>query len=191
MPPRLHLAGSPILRSVSKAVASRHDSPALKSLLAHMQSTLKAHNGQGISAPQLGKAVRAFMLAGEEDGGPPLVVINPRILRRSSSHSIDWESCLSIPDVAALVSRPQRIDAEYETFEGEAVRCVFSGDRARVFQHELDHLDGVLYTARCIPASLAHVSMLRSERTRTEIIMAAMENAYEGGASSWPLLLAS
>ena len=100
----------------------------------------------------------------------PLVVLNPRILRRSKVHDLDWEGCLSIPDYAALVARPRRISVAYETLDGEYVEdCTLSSNAARVFQHEVDHLDGVLYTERMIPSSLTHVSAMDDSSLREEI----------------------
>ena len=93
------------------------------------------------------------------------MVVNPRVHRWSRSRSIGWEACLSVPDYAALVVRPKRIDVEYITCNDEAelmesMSGVLSGSMARVFLHELDHLDGVLYTERMIPSSFTHTSLL-------------------------------
>ena len=75
-----------------------------------------------------------------------------------------------MPDYAALVSRPSRISVSYETLEGEHVReQILTGNRARVFQHEVDHLDGVLFTSRMILMSMTHTSLLDNVRTRMQI----------------------
>ena len=163
----LQLAGARALRSASRAVRP-DELGALKPLLGAMQRVLNKKKAQGICAPQLGSPVRLFMLARDEEQ-PPLVAINPRILRRSRERDVDWESCLSVPDHAALVSRPSRVSVEYSTLDGETVQHVLSGNRARVFQHELDHLDGVLFTSRMIESSFAHLSMLRDPTRRDEI----------------------
>ena len=169
----LQLAGARALRSASRAVRP-DELGALKPLLGAMQRVLNKKKAQGICAPQLGSPVRLFMLARDEEQ-PPLVAINPRILRRSRERYTDWESCLSVPDHAALVSRPKKISVEYSTLEGETVQKVLSGNRARVFQHEFDHLDAVLYTERMIDSSFSHLSLLRDPTRMKEIEQTAID----------------
>ena len=165
----VHVAGSPVLRNVSRAVM-RSEISALGPCIARMTKLLQRFNGQGIAAPQVGENVRLFLLArGEGSKRPPLAVFNPQVLRQSRAQSIDWETCFSVPNYAALVSRPERVEVEYMTLEGKTTTGVLSGDLARCFQHELDHLDGVLYTTRCNPSSIAHVDELKSEQARAAI----------------------
>ena len=174
----IHVAGSPVLRTASRAVR-RGELRGLAPLISQMASVLRDTKGQGIAAPQLGEPVRIFALSrssssssSEEDAQDhrwPLMVVNPQIIRQSRKACADWESCLSVPEYAALVTRPEKVDVEYLNLEGQTVRGVLSGDNARAFQHELDHLDGVLYTARCIASTITHLSELRSERTRMQI----------------------
>ena len=166
----LQLAGARVLRTAARAVRP-DEYRELTPLLDAMKRTAKHENAQGLCAPQLGESLRLFMLAADAQGGePPLVAINPHILRRSRSREIGWEACLSVPDYAALVSRPSRISVSYETLEGEHVReQILTGNRARVFQHEVDHLDGVLFTSRMILMSMTHTSLLDNVRTRMQI----------------------
>lgn len=176
----VQLAGASVLRAVARAVTPA-DAGALAPLLGAMKRYMPpASQHQGISAPQLGVSLRLFMFVAERSSAP-LVALNPRVLRRSRAEVLDWEGCLSVPDYAALVSRPQQIDVEFETPAGDVERCVLSGDRARVFQHELDHLDGILFTERCVLSTFAHASTLRSEKARQELLTAAYAAVQTSG----------
>ena len=167
---RIQVAGAAVLRQVARAVRP-HERQQLSPLLEHMSHIVSERNGRGIAAPQLGESVRAFVLS--QLDGKPYAVLNPRVLRQSRERCVDWESCFSVPDYAALVERPSRVDVEYESISGKVVRRVLDGDEARAFQHELDHLDGVLYTAHMLPGSLAHESVVahgsKAESMRTSI----------------------
>ena len=177
----LHVAGSPVLRRVARAV-DRAEISALAPCIERMTNALRQHKGQGIAAPQVGESVRLFLIS-RGDVRPPVAIINPQLLKRSRSQSIDWESCLSVPDYAALVARADRIEVEYLNMEGVTQHGVLSGNRARVFQHEMDHLDGILYTARCIPSSISHVDELRSQSRRATIESETLREVGRGGCS--------
>ena len=171
----LRLAGSRVLRSVARPVRSGEAS-SLDPLLVAMTDLLRSEKARGLSAPQLGESLRLFMLTDtekitdpEEAAKSPIVALNPRILRRSKGRRVDWEACLSVPDYGALVSRPARIEVAYETLEGGEVRRALHGDLARVFQHEIDHLDGVLFLERMLPTSLTHQSLILDPQRREEI----------------------
>jgi len=149
-------AGASVLRSSSRAVTVS-ELPQLGGLIGTMGRVLAETKGQGLSAPQLGEPLRLFMLAPSKGGGEPLVVINPRIVRRSREQSRGWEACLSIPDYAAVVPRAHTVEVDYKTRSWKRVSRVLKGDHARVFQHELDHLDGVLFTERAEMKTFTHV----------------------------------
>ena len=161
----VRLAG-PSLAAVSRAVRPRDVPPAL---LEQMTRTLADTAGQGLAAPQLGHAIRLFMVSARKPGGGPIVVLNPRVKRASRAREWDWEACLSVPGYGALVSRPRMVDVEYETLRGAIVSKVLSGDSARVFQHELDHLDGILYTERADMRSFIHESVMERDAEREAI----------------------
>ena len=188
----LQLAGSSVLHTTSSPVAlpqpddRRAD---LQSLLDDMTAVLEESDGMGLSAPQLGVPLRLFMiargtgarrrsrrLARDEHGSmpdghrrPPRIMVNPRIVKASRAWSVGWETCLSVPDYGALVVRPSRLEVEYERVDGTRVARVLAGDRARVFHHELDHLDGILFTARMFAPSFAHVSQLQSAHAKAAL----------------------
>ena len=164
---RLHLDGASVLRQVCEPVR-RSQLASVSPLLGEMTRMLTLHKGQGLAAPQLGVSLRLFMLAPERRNGRPLVVLNPRVLRTSRAYGVDWEACLSVPGHGALVERPQSVDVAFDTLSGTTVECVLRGDRARAFQHECDHLDGVLYTSRMFVSSYAPLSQLDSEAERAK-----------------------
>lgn len=176
----LQYAGARVLRTAARAV-HRDEFGKLAPLLGAMEKLITCEKAQGLCAPQLGAGLRLFMLAADrEEDVSQVVAINPQILRRSRARSLGWEACLSVPNHGALVSRPRRISVSYETLDGESVREEeMTGDRARAFQHEMDHLDGVLYTARMIPNSLTHTSVLRDVRERNRIAYETREEESE------------
>jgi peptide deformylase len=102
--------------------------------------------GVAISAPQLGIgwAVAVILPAQAE----PVVLLNPRIVSESIDHDEQYEGCLSFLDVRGLVSRPQLIEVEHATVDGETVESTYAGTMARVVAHAVDHLGGLLYPDR-------------------------------------------
>ena len=108
----------------------------------YMLDTMESANGLGLAANQLGFSFRAFAMDTEDYWG---VVYNPEIIEFSDSKTKDFEGCLSLPDKIGLVSRFDWVDVIYEVApHGMRVTRQFKGLSARVFQHELDHLNGVL-----------------------------------------------
>ena len=107
-------------------------------------------SGLGISANQLGHDVRVFAMRGEQKEDS-LVCVNPKIVDISENMNTMEEGCLSIPDVFARVVRPAEIVVSYQNELGEEEKQSLDGLTARVFQHELDHLDGILFIDRIGP----------------------------------------
>ena len=122
-------------------------------LLQAMRRCLLATKGEGVSAPQLGTPLRLFMMPASKPGDVH-VVVNPAILRASRALAADWESCLSVPLYKGLVTRPRSVHVAYETLQGMRKEKHLTGFTARCFQHELDHLDGRLFTERVKKGSL-------------------------------------
>eukprot|EP00966_Prymnesium_polylepis_P307329 7102018-Prymnesium_polylepis.1 len=122
----LRLLGDPVLARVSRELAQGE---ALQpSLLRRMRKCMVEAGGSAVSAVQVGEPVRAMMVSKAGDlSAPPRLVLNPRILKQSKRREVDWESCLSVPNYTALVSRPHRVVAAYETTDGESVERVLSG----------------------------------------------------------------
>ncbi|MGW5659473.1 peptide deformylase [Streptomyces sp. NPDC003758] len=103
--------------------------------------------GMGIAAPQIGIA-RAAAVVLPPDDAPAVILLNPRITEHSAETDEQYEGCLSFFDVRGLVPRPLRISVEATTLAGETTTTVYERGLARLIHHEVDHLDGLLYTAR-------------------------------------------
>ncbi len=136
-----------------KAKHVKQFGPAIKTLAADMIETLHAAHGYGLAAPQIGLLQRIFVAelpADENDpqSGKPFVVINPEIVKASSTEVEGEEGCLSIPTWYGLVWRPEWVIVKAQDVNGKPVRYKVEGLLARVFQHEMDHLNGVLFVDR-------------------------------------------
>ncbi len=111
--------------------------------------------GVGIAAPQVGKSLRLFIMAAKPSprypAAPamePTAIINPEILRVSDEMETGWEGCLSVPGFRAKVPRHLEVDVAFTDRQGVARTERFNGFTARLFQHEFDHLEGILYPER-------------------------------------------
>lgn len=133
--------GDPILRKRSKEVKVIDDR--IKTQLDDMLETMRANNGCGIAAPQVGILKRMFVIEPEE--GKVIEMINPEIIEQSGS-AIEDEGCLSVPGLIGKVERPTYIKIRGFNREGQEVEYESEGFEASAFCHETDHLNGVLYT---------------------------------------------
>jgi peptide deformylase len=127
----------------------------VRALVEDMRTTMLDANGVGIAAPQVFESLAVFIVASRPNprypNAPdmaPEVIVNPEILGRSEQVEKGWEGCLSIPGIRGEVPRPDRIQVRYRTLDGETVEREFDGFVARVFQHELDHLHGIVFLDR-------------------------------------------
>ncbi|MGI9592529.1 MAG: peptide deformylase [Myxococcota bacterium] len=144
------------LREKSKPIAAITDE--IRLLAEDMLEVMYDEPGIGLAAPQVGEPVRLIVVDSdwnEEDAEKnPLVLVNPEITAREGS--ITWtEGCLSVPDFQADVERSESVTLEAQDLEGERVRIEATGLQAVCFQHEIDHLDGVLF--------IDHISRLKRE----------------------------
>ena len=119
--------------------------PRLKELVADMIETMHEASGVGLAAPQVGVLKRIFVVDVSEDGDEVYVCVNPEILE-AEGEKLDYEGCLSVPGYSGKVRRAERVklrafNENMEPFEVEATELL-----ARAFQHECDHLDGIMYT---------------------------------------------
>jgi peptide deformylase len=146
--------GDPRLLDVSASVTV-FDSPELHFLLADMRATMAAAEGAGLAAPQIGVPLRVVIFGGapsarypDAEVVPATVLINPLLEPVGSASVEDWEGCLSVPGMRGLVPRFKSL--RYRGFDefGAAIDRTVSDFHARVVQHEVDHLDGVLYPMR-------------------------------------------
>lgn len=152
--PEIAQLGNPLLRQIAKRVEnpqSEEIHKLINALIAKAAST----NGVGIAAPQVSKSYRLFVVASRPNPRypqapemEPTAMINPTILSHSSEIVKDWEGCLSIPGIRGLVPRYQVIEVEYTNLEGKLEYIELRDFIARIFQHELDHLNGILFIDR-------------------------------------------
>jgi peptide deformylase len=136
---KLHLLGSPVLRQRSPEISAMDDE--LRQIIADMFETMDAARGGGLAANQVGLARRGAVVDAE---GQRFAMINPVVVEASGRATAE-EGCLSIPDIFADVTRPERIILEALDAEAKPFRLEAAGLTARAIQHEIDHLDGILF----------------------------------------------
>ncbi|MCX8026020.1 MAG: peptide deformylase [Thermanaerothrix sp.] len=143
----------PILRRKAQKV---HQFGAdLQQLIDDMIETMRAAPGVGLAAPQVGASQRGIVVEygeDEDENKPPrlYVVVNPEIVEVSAETEMGVEGCLSIPDLVGEVERYQRIVVKGQNRRGQPIKLKLQGWVARIFQHEIDHLEGVLFTDRAV-----------------------------------------
>ena len=127
----------------------------LLQLASAMHATMLERNGVGIAAPQVYISKRVIIVASRPNPRYPdapemdaLVMVNPEILEKSELTVLGEEGCLSVPDERGQVQRAQSVKVRYHTLQGEVIETTFDGFPARIVQHEVDHLDGVLFVER-------------------------------------------
>lgn len=146
--------GHPSLRKKSLPVLNIKD-PQIQNLIDNMIVTVMDGDGVGIAAPQVYQQARIFILASHPTSRypdaptlEPEAIINPKIIFRSDDIVKDWEGCLSIPGIRGLIPRYESIKVEYTARDGEKINKNLKGFLARIFQHEYDHLDGLVFLDR-------------------------------------------
>lgn len=148
--------GNPILRKKTAQVSKDFlKSDEFGQLMSDMFDSMKHYGGIGIAAPQIGEdrqiaiiELMGFNRYGEEVNLPLTVFINPEIEFLTSEEQGFWEGCLSVPGLRGFVERPKKVKVKYWDEKGESQELVAEGFLATVLQHELDHLQGVLYVDR-------------------------------------------
>lgn len=155
--------GDPVLSRIAEPVLTV-DADTVR-LAAEMIEAMRVFNGIGLAAPQYGVSKRLVVIdvpAESVDGVPtpgeemliprmPLVLVNPEIISYSTRTASRDEGCLSVPDVFAPVERPEKVVLRSATLNGDVIECECGGLLACCIQHELDHLDGKLFTDRLAP----------------------------------------
>ena len=130
-------------------------------LVTDLAETMLAHNGIGLSANQCGLPYRVFVVHGKE----LIPCFNPRIVEASQETIVLEEGCLSYPDFFVKIKRPRRIKVRFADPNGNYVTHTFDGITSRIFQHELDHLNGIVYTQR---ANKVHLEQARSRAKKAK-----------------------
>lgn len=146
--------GRPVLRRRSNPVRLPL-SVAHRRLIDRMLVTMRKAKGVGIAAPQVGARLRIFIVAPSPSARyphapkrPPVVMINPKILRHSKATATDWEGCLSIPGIRGRVPRWRAVEVGFTARDGKKRRARLSGFVARIFQHEFEHINGHVFLDR-------------------------------------------
>jgi peptide deformylase len=141
----IHVLGSPVLRERAAEVAAVDD--AVRALLADLWDTMRTADGVGLAANQVGVARRVAVVSVD---GQDFALVNPVVVEHGGKAKQE-EGCLSIPDLYADVSRPERVVVEAADETGAVRRIEGTGLLARAMQHEIDHLDGILFLDRVGP----------------------------------------
>lgn len=157
---RILRIGDPRLRAVSQPLEC-FDTPELHELVRDMFDTMAAADGAGLAAPQIGVPQRVMIFGIEAnprypdaEAVPTTVLVNPEFETLDDTPTSGWEGCLSVPGMRGYV--PRHTAVRYRGFDqfGNAVERVAEGFHAVVFQHEFDHLDGILYPDRIVDRTL-------------------------------------
>ncbi len=145
--------GHPVLRQVAAPVTRFDDE--LKALVADMDETMRSLSGAGIAAPQIGVSQRVVIFEVRENPRYPhvtpvpyTVLVNPELTALDQETEDGWEGCLSVPGMRGLVPRFRRLRYRGFDLDGAPIDRTVEGFHARVVQHEVDHLDGILYPQR-------------------------------------------
>jgi peptide deformylase len=145
----VRILGDPILRERAAEVETL--TPELNRLIEDMFETMYAEDGVGLAAPQIGLRHRIIVIDPHEEDVEGFALINPVILDVSQQVERGEEGCLSIPGIKDLVERPFSVVAEGHLVDGTLRRIEAEGLLARILQHEVDHLNGVLFIDRLSP----------------------------------------
>ncbi len=125
-----------------KAKAVEKVTPELVAIANDMYTVMRAANGIGLAANQVGLDIRLIVI---EDSGQPLFLFNPTILKRSPDVEYGGEGCLSFPGVSRIIKRPKELVVKYRDERGKMQHGVFNGLQARCVEHEINHLNGILF----------------------------------------------
>jgi len=146
--------GAPVIRERAIEITNFQDS-ALQTFIDDLFLTADESNGMGIAAPQVYASKRIIILSPRPNARypyaptiEPIAMINPEITWASSEMEKDWEGCLTVPGIRGLVPRHRAIRVQYYGRDGTMVEASYEGFLARVFQHEVDHLDGLVFFDR-------------------------------------------
>jgi len=139
--------GDPVLRR--RATPVGEITPEIRRMIDDMIETMYDEVGIGLAAPQVGVSMRVLVV-GDEEGRGVQVLVNPAITAQGGTVTAE-EGCLSLPGIFAQVTRSEWVTLQAQDLEGKAISITARGLRSRVFQHEIDHLDGVLFIDRLEP----------------------------------------
>jgi peptide deformylase len=162
-------AEKPVLRHKAKPIG-RVDA-SVRKLLDDMVETMRKAPGVGLAAPQIGVSLRAITVEYDEQ---LWILVNPEITWTSREREIADEGCLSIPGYVGAVERHQRVKVRAKDQKGKPTTIEAEGWAARIFQHEIDHLDGILYTDRMAPGERLRVARPEEDEEPEPAVPAAV-----------------
>ncbi|MEB3281439.1 MAG: peptide deformylase [Lyngbya sp.] len=146
--------GNPVLRRQAQPITDISDRR-LQTLIDNLIATALETNGVGIAAPQVSQSDRLFIVASRPNRRypkapqmAPTAMINPKIINHSRQQEKGWEGCLSVPGIRGFVPRYQTVEVEYSDRNGQLQRQQLTDFVARIFQHEYDHLEGIVFLDR-------------------------------------------
>lgn len=147
----------------------------LKDIVKRMEATMLKHGGMGLAANQVGLKLRMFVMTGET----VTACINPEILGKSETTKRDREGCLTFPYLYLPIERPEWIDAQWYDVFGAAHKARFCGLTARVFCHELDHLNGIVFTSYVGTLTLSMAKKKRDKMLKKIARMTELKQAQK------------
>jgi peptide deformylase len=151
---KVAVMGNPILRRVAEEIPpERIRDPEVQRLVDDLVETMREYEGAGIAAPQVYESKQICVIeeiSADEDfsGVPFMVLVNPKVIPRSTERAEFWEGCLSVPDIRGLVARPRAVHVDAFDRHGTPLTFDAEGFFATVIQHETDHLQGILFVDR-------------------------------------------
>ena len=145
----MRFLGDPILRTKAEPVADI--TAEVRTLITDMFETMYAEDGVGLAAPQVGIGQRVIVVDPRDESVEPFALVNPQIQRASDDTEKGEEGCLSLPGLKEMVERPMTVTVTGLSDAGEPVTIEAEGLLARILQHEIDHLDGILFIDRVSP----------------------------------------
>lgn len=167
-PLKIAQVGQPVLRKKTENVKEENiKSPEIQKLIDDMVYGLHKENGVGIAAPQIFQSIRMIALhvpysknAYRKAKIPLTIIINPQITKTSKNKELDWEGCLSVAEgnLKGIVPRYKRIRVEGYDRNGQKIKLTAYSFKARIIQHEIDHLNGVLFVDRIRKQDLKYLS---------------------------------
>ncbi|MDO8474459.1 MAG: peptide deformylase [bacterium] len=137
---------NPILKKKSEEI--HHDDKSLRSLIPQMIEAMKKNQGVGLAAPQIGISKKIIVIT---EGEEAHAFLNPRIVKQSKEKERDEEGCLSLPGLFVGVLRSKQVEVTAETLNGQKIKIKARDLAARIFQHEIDHIEGKLIIHRISP----------------------------------------
>lgn len=162
----------PVLRQVADPIEVIDDN--IRGLAAGMIETMYGQNGVGLAAPQIGVSLRLVVIDTDPSERNPIVLINPVLVKKSRKKEAADEGCLSLPGLTASISRPAEVTVEAQDLEGNEIVIEGTDLMARALQHEIDHLDGILFVDK---ASIATRFSLRGELHTMEAEYASLHGS--------------